>query len=154
MTQVKRNGNLTNTFPSLIDDFFTKDLFDWSNSNFSNTGTTVPAVNVKETAESFEVEVAAPGMKKEDFKIELNNNVLTISAEHKQENELENTEKSNQRFTRKEFSYQSFQRSFQLSREAVDADKIQAKYENGVLQLMIPKREEVKQKPSKLIDVS
>ena len=149
MTLAKRNGNLINTLPGLFDDFFTKDLFDWSNSNFSMTGTTVPAVNVKETAETFEVEMAAPGMKKEDFKVELNNNILIISSELKKENE----EKQGERFTRKEFSYQTFQRSFQLSREAVDAENIQAKYENGVLRLMIPKREEVKQKPVRLIDI-
>ena len=150
MTLAKRNGNLINSLPALFDDFFSKDLFDWSNSNFSMEGTTVPAVNVKETAESFVVEMAAPGMKKEDFKVELNNNVLTISSELKHENE----QKENERWTRKEFSYQTFQRSFQLSREAVDADNIQAKYENGVLHLIIPKREEVKQKPSRVINIS
>ena len=150
MTLAKRNGNLMNTLPTLFDDFFTKDLFDWGNSNFSMAGTTLPAVNVKETADTFEVEMAAPGMKKEDFKVELNNNVLTISSEQKNEHE----EKENNHYTRKEFSYQSFQRSFQLSREAVDADNIQAKYENGVLHLTIPKREEVKQKPSRLINIS
>ncbi len=149
MTLEKRNGNLINSLPGLFDDFFTKDLFDWGNSNFSTSGTTLPAVNVKETAENFVVEMAAPGMKKEDFKVELNNNMLKISSEQKQEHE----EKSNERYSRKEFSYQSFQRSFQLSREAVDADKIQAKYENGVLHLLIPKREEVKQKPSRLINI-
>jgi HSP20 family protein len=150
MTLAKRNGNLINSLPGLFDDFLSKDLFDWSSSNFSMTDTTIPAVNVKETAESFEVEMAAPGMKKEDFKVELNNNILSISSEQKQEHE----EKNNERFTRKEFSYQSFHRSFQLSREAVDADNIQAKYENGVLHLTIPKREEVKQKPSRLINIS
>jgi HSP20 family protein len=150
MTLTKRNGSLLNSLPGVFDDFLTKDLFDWPNSNFSVTGTTVPAVNVRETADTFEVEMAAPGMKKEDFKVELNNNVLTISSEQKQEHE----EKNDERFTRKEFSYQSFQRSFQLSREAVDADNIRAKYENGVLHLVIPKREEVKQKPSKLISIS
>ncbi|MCW3115559.1 MAG: heat-shock protein [Segetibacter sp.] len=150
MTLAKRNGNLINSLPGLFDDFLSKDLFDWGSSNFSMTGTTIPAVNVKETAESFEVEMAAPGMKKEDFKVELNNNILSISSEQKQEHE----EKNNERFTRKEFSYQSFHRSFQLSREAVDADNIQAKYENGVLHLTIPKREEVKQKPSRLINIS
>ena len=150
MTLTKRNGNLTNSFPSLFDDWLSRDLLDWNNSNFSNTGTTLPAVNVKETPESFVVEMAAPGMRKEDFKVELNNNVLTISSEQKNEHE----EKENDKYTRKEFSYQSFQRSFQLSREAVDADNIQAKYENGVLHLTIPKREEVKQKPSRLINIS
>jgi HSP20 family protein len=94
--------------------------------------------------------MAAPGMKKEDFKVELNNNILTISSEQKHENE----EKEGEKYNRKEFSYQSFQRSFQLSREAVDADNIQAKYENGVLRLVIPKREEVKQKPTRLINIS
>ncbi|GEO08567.1 Hsp20/alpha crystallin family protein [Segetibacter aerophilus] len=150
MTLAKRNGNLINSLPGLFDDFFTRDLFDWNNSNFSMAGTTVPAVNVKETAETFEVEMAAPGMKKEDFKVELNNNVLTISSELKHENQ----DKDGERWTRKEFSYQTFQRSFQLSREAVDADNIQAKYENGVLHLIIPKREEVKQKPARLINIS
>lgn len=150
MTLTKRNGNLANPFPNLFDDLFSRDLFDWNNSNFSTTGTTLPAVNVKETPESFVVEMAAPGMTKEDFKVELNNNLLTISSEQKSEHE----EKDNDKYTRKEFSYQSFQRSFQLSREAVDADKIQAKYENGVLHLTIPKREEVKQKPSRLINIS
>jgi HSP20 family protein len=152
MTLAKRNGNgnLINSLPGLFDDFFTRDLFDWGNSNFSMAGTTIPAVNVKETAETFEVEMAAPGMNKEDFKVELNNNVLTISSERKHEHE----EKESERFTRKEFSYQTFQRSFQLSKEAVDADNIQAKYENGVLRLLIPKREEVKQKPARLINIS
>ena len=150
MTLTKRNGSLINSLPSIFDDFLTKDLFDWSNSNYSMSGTTLPAVNVKETADSLVVEMAAPGMKKEDFKVELNNNMLTISSEVQQENE----NKEEDRYTRKEFSYQSFQRSFQLSREAVDADNIQAKYENGVLHLTIPKREEVKQKPSRLINIS
>ena len=150
MSLMRRNGNIFNSVPTMFDDFFTKDLFDWGLSNNSNTGTTIPAVNVKETADSFEVEVAAPGMKKEDFKIELDNNMLSISSERRSENEVNEGEKYN----RKEFSYQSFQRSFQLSKEAVDADNIQAKYENGVLRLLIPKREEVKQKPSRLINIS
>jgi HSP20 family protein len=150
MTLAKRNGNLTNSLPGLFDDFFTRDLFDWGTSNFSGAGTTLPAVNVKETADNFQVEMAAPGMNKEDFKVELNNNVLTISSEKKHEHE----EKDGEKYSRKEFSYQSFQRSFQLSKEAVDADNIQAKYENGVLRLSIPKREEVKQKPARLINIS
>ena len=149
MTLTKRNGSLHNPAPSLLDDFFTNNFFDWGLSNSSNTGTSIPAVNIKETADMFEVEVAAPGMKKDDFKVELNNNMLTISSEKKEEHEDKDG-----KYNRKEFSYQSFQRSFQLSKEAVDADNIQAKYENGVLRLMIPKREEVKQKPARLINIS
>ena len=78
MTLMKRNGHLQNQMPNLFDDFFASNLFDWGLSNSSSTGTTIPAVNVKETAENFEVEVAAPGMTKDDFKVELNNNMLTI----------------------------------------------------------------------------
>lgn len=150
MTLMKKNGNLFDRMPGLFDDFFNGDLMDWRSLNYSNTNTTLPAVNVKETAENFVVEMAAPGMKKEDFKIELNNNVLTISSEHKNERE----EKDGEKYTRREFSYQSFQRSFTLAKDAVDADNIQAKYENGVLKLSIPKREEAKQKPARLIDIS
>lgn len=149
MSIVKRNNGNLSTFPGFFDDFFSRDLWDWNNSNFASSGTSLPAVNVKETAEAFEVEMAAPGMKKEDFKIELNNNVLTIKTEKKEENE----EKEGERYTRKEFSYQSFQRSFELSKEAIDADNIQAKYDNGVLHLSIPKKEEVKQKPARLINI-
>lgn len=149
-SMMKRNGNLSSTFPNLFDDLFTKDLFDWGTSNYSPAGTTLPAVNVKETAEHYLVEMAAPGMKKEDFKIELDNNLLTISSEKKHEHEVKEGEK----YTRKEFSYQSFNRSFQLAKDVVDADNIQAKYENGVLNLVIPKREEMKQKPVRLINIS
>lgn len=150
MTIMKRNGNLLNPFSGFFDDIFNRDLMDWNSSHFSNTGTTLPAVNIKETSDAFEVQMAAPGMNKEDFKVELDNNLLTISSEKKQENEVNEGEA----FNRREFSYQSFQRSFRLAKEAVDAEKIQAKYENGVLHLLIPKREEIKQKPARLINIS
>jgi len=150
MTLVKRNGSFLNPLPMLFDDFFNRDLFGWSNSNFSNTNTTMPAVNIKETAENYEFEVAAPGMSKNDFKVELDGNVLTISSERTSKNE----ENDNERYARKEFSYQSFQRTFTLQKDVVDIDKIQAKYENGLLHLLIPKKEEAKQKPPKLIHIS
>src|SRR5215211_1349227 len=105
MTLIKRNGSLLNPLPALFDDFFNRDLFNWGNSNFSNTNTTIPAVNIKETAENYEVEVAAPGMTKDDFKVELDGNTLTISSEKKDERE----QKEGERYTRQEFSYQSFQ---------------------------------------------
>ena len=150
MTLARRNGNLLNPLPGLLDDFLTRDAFDWGFHSPSQTGTSVPAVNIKETPEHFDVEVAAPGMKKEDFKVELNNNVLTISSEREEEHE----ENKDGKFNRREFSYQSFQRSFNLAKEIVDADKIEAKYENGLLHLRIPKREEVKPKPSRLISIN
>jgi HSP20 family protein len=150
MTLAKRNGSLLNQMPALFDDFFNRDLFNWGNMNFSDTNTTIPAVNIKETTENYEVEVAAPGMTKKDFKVELDGNSLTISSERSNEKE----EKSDERYSRKEFSYQSFQRTFTLQKEVVDIDKIQAKYENGLLHLLIPKKEEAKQKPPRLIQIS
>ena len=153
MTTLKRNGNLLNPLPMLFDDFLHRDLFDWKNSNFSDTSTTIPSVNIKETSDNYEVEVAAPGMTKNDFKVELEGNVLTISSERSNQNE-ENEEKVDERFLKREFSYQSFQRTFTLKNEVVDIDKIEAKYENGLLHLMIPKKEEVKQKAPRLIQIS
>ena len=150
MSLIRRNGNLFSSFPSVFnDDFLTRDLFNWGLSNNSMTGTTIPAVNIKENAESFQVEMAAPGMTKDDFKIELEGNVLTITSEKNLENEVDEGEK----YSRKEFSYQSFQRTFTLSKEVVDDDKIEAKYQNGVLHLTIPKKEEAKKKPPRMIQI-
>jgi len=140
-----RNGGMTNLF----DDFFSRDIWNWGLANSSSTNTTLPAVNIRETAEHFEVEMAAPGMNKEDFKIELEGNELRINSEKQQDNEVNEGE----RYTRREFSYQSFQRSFTLPKEVVDVDQINAKYENGVLRLLIPKKEEAKQKPARMIEI-
>jgi HSP20 family protein len=150
MNILKRNGNLLNTFPVVFDDLFNRDLFEWNQSNFSNSGTTVPAVNIKETKDTFEVEMAAPGMAKEDFKIQLEGNLLTITSETNSQSE----EKEGSSYSKKEFCYQSFQRSFTLPKNVVDSDKINAKYEGGLLHLVIPKKEEAKEKPSRLIQVS
>jgi HSP20 family protein len=147
MTLVKRNGR-SDMMPSLWSNFFNNDLFNWD-SNFANTGNSMPAVNIKEKPDAFIVEMAAPGMNKKDFKIELDGSALTISSE--KQNETENKEGEN--YSRKEFSYQSFYRTFHLPKEVVNADKIQAKYENGLLRLEIPKRDEAKQKPARLIDI-
>lgn len=148
MSIIKRNE----FFPglNLFDDFFSRDVWNWNQDNNSSTNTTIPLVNIKETNEHFEVEMAAPGMSRNDFKVELDGNVLTITSEKQEENE----EKEGERFTRREFSYQSFRRSFQLPKEVVDADKIEAKYENGVLRLVIPKKEEARPKPPKMIKIN
>ena len=146
MSIIRRNE----IFPSLFDDFFSRDLWSWGSGNNSTTNTTIPAVNIRETNENFEVEMAAPGMTRDDFKVELDGTMLTISSEKKETNER----KEGERYTRKEFSYQSFQRTFQLPKEVVDADKIEAKYENGVLWLVIPKKEEVRPKPPRMIQIN
>jgi HSP20 family protein len=137
-------------FPSFFDDFFTRDFMNWGLSNNSHTNTNIPAVNIKETNDHFEVEMAAPGMTKNDFRIELDGNQLTITSEKENQN-VENNENNN--YSRKEFSYQSFQRRFQLPKDVVDADKIEARYENGLLHLMIPKKEEAKQRPPRMIQI-
>jgi HSP20 family protein len=148
MSLIKRE-NYSPTWPSLFNDFLNRDWFDWNNQNYSLTNTTIPAVNIKETENEFEVDMAAPGMKKEDFKIELNNNVLTISSEK----QLENETREGKNVTRREFSYQSFSRSFTLP-AIVETEQITAKYENGLLRLTIPKKEEARPKPMKQIAVS
>lgn len=115
-------------------------LEDFDRNFYSNTERTgiMPAVNIREREDHFLLELAAPGMKKDDFKIKLDNNVLTISSEQKEE-----SEETKEKFTRKEFHYQSFSRSFTLPK-SVDLDKIKADYNNGVLSLNMPKREEAK----------
>lgn len=143
---VLRNSNQV---PSLFDRFFDGDLFDWSNRNFSNTNTTIPSVNIKENSDAFTVEVAAPGFEKGDFKIELNLNTLSISSEKK----LENETREGEVFTKREFSYQSFNRSFTLPQIA-DGDRIEANYQNGILTVLIPKREEAKPKPARMIEIN
>jgi HSP20 family protein len=117
--------------------------------HFSSTETTLPSVNIKESPDEFEVELAAPGFVKADFNIELNHDMLTISSEKQVENET----KDGQQFARREFSYQSFSRSFTLPNTA-DSDKIRAKYDNGILRVSIPKKEEAKPKPAKQIAIA
>ena len=147
MTLARRSNTF---FPSFWDNFLSKELMDWGSNNFSSTDTTLPAVNVKETDDAFEIEVAAPGMTKKDFKVNLENNVLTISSERKEEKK----EEEKGRFTRREFSYQSFQRSFTIPENMVEGDKISAKYNDGLLCIHLPKREAVKPKPAREIAIS
>jgi HSP20 family protein len=149
MSIIKRNNSFQG-MNSIFDDLFNRDLINWGLVNNSATNTTLPSVNIRETNDNFIVEMAAPGMTKEDFKIELDGNLLTISSEKEDRNEMKDGEK----YTRQEFSYQSFQRSFQLPKDVVDSDKIQAKYENGVLNLVVPKKEHAKQKPPRMIEIA
>ncbi len=135
--------------PSFWDNFFSKELGDWGSSNFSSTDTTLPAVNVKEDEETFLIEVAAPGMSKNDFKVDLENNMLTISSEK----EAEKQEEEKGRYTRREFSYLSFRRSFTVPETLVDRDKITARYNEGILRVTLPKKEEVKPKPAREISI-
>jgi HSP20 family protein len=148
MSLIKKNRNSFNMVPALFEDFVGRELFNWGNTNYSSTQTTIPMVNIKESAENFEVEVAAPGMSKKDFKIQLDNNLLTISSQKESDEQTQQ-----EGYSRREFSYQSFQRSFLLPKDVVDHDGILASYDNGLLRLTIPKREEAKQKGPRFIEV-
>jgi len=147
MSLIKRNE--ATWLPSVFDDMFKTDWLGGT-TNVNSIGTSIPAVNIQETEDSFSVEVAAPGKMKEDFNIELDNDVLTISAEDKKENE---TTAKNGRYTRKEFSYNTFKRAFSLP-ESVDSKKISASYNNGVLEILLPKREEAKVQAKRMIDIT
>ena len=148
MSLIKRNGQNFPAIPSLFDDLFSRELFNWGTNNYSSTSTTMPSVNIREEDGSYEVEVAAPGMNKQDFNITLDGNLLTISSAKEQQNE-----KQQEKYTRREFSYQSFSRTFTLQKDVMDTEKIQAKYEDGVLHLLIPKKEQAKQKQPKQIEI-
>ena len=143
MTLVRFTGN------PLIDRFFDTDLFDWTSKNYSRTNTTLPSVNVKESDNEFSIEVAAPVFDKTDFKIEEHNDVLTVSSEKQTENE---TKDESERYTKREFSYQSFSRSFSLPLTA-DGDKVEAVYDKGILTVSIPKKEEAKPKAPRAIEI-
>ena len=141
MSIIKRSDVL---FPSLMNEIFKPDWF----GGLENDKNNVPAVNIKENEKDFELELAVPGRKKEDFQIEINENVLTISSVSKIE---ENIEKDN--YTRREFVYSSFKRAFTLP-ETVDEDNIKANYDNGILKLALPKKVEALPKPKRTIALS
>ncbi len=141
MSIIKRSDVL---FPSLMNEIFKPDWF----GGLENDKRNVPAVNIKENEKDFELELAVPGRKKEDFQIEINENVLTISTESKIE---DNVEKEN--YTRREFAYSSFKRAFTLP-ETIDEDNIKANYENGILKFTLPKNEESLPKPKRMIALS
>ncbi len=136
----------TAMMPDFIDDFFNEET--WPNFFRSRTGVNVPSVNIVESNDDFRIEVAAPGLDKDDFHVNVDSNVLTISSEKETKDE-----DKDENFVRKEFSYSSFNRSFTLP-EGTDADKITANHKDGVLHVTVPKTEEVKKKAPKSIKIS
>jgi len=131
-------------FPVFSDSFFRENFLndsDWATS---------PAGNIVENKEGFRIEVAAPGLDKEDFHINVDKNVLVISSE--KEAGTESKDEKDEKYFRKEFSYSSFKRSFSLP-EYAETDKIKATHANGVLNVFIPKRDEAKEKPARVISI-
>ena len=145
----KNNSNALDRFPfvhATFNDFFT-DFFN-EEAMQKDFFKSVPAVNIIERAEDFRIELAVPGMNKEDFKVEIDKGILTISSEKKEEKKVDNS-----KFTRKEFSYSFFKRSFSLS-DHVNAENIAGEYKDGVLILTLPKKEETKVNSVKQIKIS
>jgi HSP20 family protein len=136
------------SLPSVFNDFFKPwdRWFDTNGGSWPNM-VTVPAVNIMEKPDHFEISLAAPGMKKDDFNIDVEGNLLTISAESEQRKD-----EKDERRTRQEFNYTSFSRAFTLP-DGVQKDKIDASYENGLLKLNLPKTDEARKMPSKHINV-
>lgn len=130
---------------SIIDDVFNRSISDLVGSDLS---VTTPSVNISENDDSFTMEIAAPGLNKSDFKIAIEKDQLVVSSEKSSDS----AQVEEGKWTRKEFNYASFKRSFHLS-DSVDAEKIQATYENGILILTLPKKEEKKSKGPKTIEI-
>ncbi len=136
-------------FPSLAplwEDFFGKDIMERAGWRGASS---MPAVNIEENPQAFEVTLAAPGLQRDDFVIELHNGVLTVSSK-KEEKHEEHDKKG--KYTRREFRYHAFSRSFTLPKE-VDANKIEASYKDGILSIHLPKREPGKEQPVKQITI-
>jgi HSP20 family protein len=142
------NGNVLRV-PALFNDFFSDPFFGGSTlaSQYAGIGE-VPSANIRENENEYEVELSAPGLKRDDFNIDLDDNVLTISSEKEEERKAEEKD-----YKRREFSYSSFSRSFTLPDNVAD-DKINAKYSDGILHVTIPKREATIKKPRKQIKIS
>lgn len=121
-------------FPSMFDDFFTGPFFSGYGIDYKKIGCEIPAVNIHESNKEFLFEMAAPGLKKEDFSIDLEHDIITISCNKEME-----SEKGEDKYTKREFNYFQFQRVFTLP-ESVDAGKIKANYEDGILKVHLPKK--------------
>jgi HSP20 family protein len=151
METLRKMPMLSNPWPMLLNNLFNRDSFNEGNLNFfDQNNTVVPAVNIKESAEAFTIEMLAPGMAKNDFKIEVDKNTLLVSAEKTSKNESDN----DGNYHRREFSFQSLRRSFTIPGNIVDTDRISAQYSDGILRLEIPKKEEALPKPPKMIEIS
>lgn len=133
--------------PSMFDDFF-RPWNEWfDNGGFMGRTLSMPAVNISEAKDSYLVSLAVPGMKKDDFKVDVEGNMLTISSE-----KSETKEANEEKYTRKEYNYSSFSRSFTIP-DDVEIEKIDARYQDGELKLTLPRKEEAKKSSAKKISV-
>ncbi|MEA1785122.1 Hsp20/alpha crystallin family protein [Arenibacter sp. GZD96] len=156
LVTTKKNGSMANsnsnglsfpTWSSWIDEMFNRDLPSVFTSNF-NSGPTLPKVNIRETKDAYVVDMAVPGGKKSDFQISIDNQLLSIARELEDQ-----SHQQDDHYTRREFGYDSFRRSFTLP-ETVKEEHIKASYNQGILSIHLPKKEEAIQKPARTITIS
>jgi HSP20 family protein len=148
MSNLTTRKSEPDSLPTFFSDFFQRDPFfkpGWLDREF---GKDLPSANIKETEKEYQIDLVAPGFKKEEFTIDLEDELLTISAEKKEE---KSTEK--ERYTRKEYSYNSFSRAFSMPKNT-NPEKLEARYEDGVLKINLPKLAETKAKPKKKVSIS
>ncbi|MCU4166394.1 Hsp20/alpha crystallin family protein [Carboxylicivirga caseinilyticus] len=142
----KFNGQLPET-NDWFNNFLGRDFFVEPDQYFG-TRNNQPKVNIRESEETYQIEVAAPGYQKDEFKVEIDNNILTISVERNNEPTDENI-----KYSHYEYKYGSFSRSFTLPKGKVQESKIEAQYNNGILTISIPKTEEAKPKPKRILEI-
>ncbi|MCC5919592.1 MAG: Hsp20/alpha crystallin family protein [Cyclobacteriaceae bacterium] len=145
MTLVRTNG-IGSYLPNLVDRFFNEEPV--HERSRANASVSIPPVNIKELENQYELEIAVPGYKKDDFKVNIEDHTLTVSGESKMTNE---SEVSN--YSRKEFSYSSFSRSFTLPENKIKMEKVDAEYQNGILKIKLPKLADEQVNKSRLISV-
>ena len=151
MNKYKRANSPVPSIVRMIDNIFNDEIIKHNRQGLTVWNGSMPAVNVKETDDQFDLELAVPGMSKADFNIEIDADVLTISSEKKVSKESKEDNKEG-RFTRREFRYNAFKRSFNLP-DTVDNTNIVANYVDGILSVVIPKKEEAKPLPARKIDI-
>lgn len=145
-TLMRRPGTAFGMFPSILDEFFNDDFFRLP--AVVTRSSSYPAVNIKETEKDYTLEMAVPGLKREDIKVNLEKSVLTISFDKKEEHKEENG-----KYTRREFYHESFSRSFTLPEGEVDEEKISGDYKDGILTIVLPKKNKEEVKVSRLIEI-
>jgi HSP20 family protein len=147
MNTLTRKNRIIPSLNSFFNDDLRKDLYDWNEKNFLSVGDTLPSANVKDSEDEIRIDLAVPGMKKDDFKIQFKNNILSISSEKKDE-KTEQDDEGN--FLRKEFNYEAFCRTFQLP-DNINEKSINAAYADGILHIEIGKK--IIDSPKSTIDV-
>jgi HSP20 family protein len=150
MSLVKKTNELYPRIPSFFDDFLGGNLSDWFTTNIAKKEGSIPAVNLKETDTDYIIEMAAPGMDKKDFSINLEDGVLIINSERKETYE----ENEDEGYFRKEFNYQSFQRCFRMPENDINVEKIDATYNDGILKVKLPKIQKGAEKKARQIKIN